>query len=330
MHEFILPILLGEGETRGIDEQALLEGAGLGSLDKLPASLSPAQVDIVCGNAVKLCDDELLGLKAGLKLDVMSLGILGYAFMSSGKVLDSLRLLLRYSKMLLPSTHISLLEHHSSLVLEARAVQLPRALERFYIDSLFAAIVNNMHILTGHYGTEMHLELMYEAPVEDNLHGEIFGANIQFNANRYALVFDHQTLQIPITSSNLAAEAIFRRECDRLMRSEKHLGIVSEKVKQMLFSARLDFPTCSTIAERLHMSESTLQRRLADEGVRYQELLDQVRYKLAVEYLQQTQLPVSEISLLLGYSNPANFRRSFKRWSGFKPSELRVQRVPSV
>jgi AraC-like DNA-binding protein len=71
------------------------------------------------------------------------------------------------------------------------------------------------------------------------------------------------------------------------------------------------------------MSESTLQRRLAGEGVRYQSLLDQVRYKLAVEYLQKTRLPISEIALLLGYSNPANFRRTFKRWSGYRPSQLR-------
>ena len=78
------------------------------------------------------------------------------------------------------------------------------------------------------------------------------------------------------------------------------------------------------MAAYLHMSESTLQRRLAKEGTRYQRLLDQVRYTLAREYLQQTALPVAEIGLLLGYSDAANFRRSFKRWSGITPSQLRV------
>jgi AraC-like DNA-binding protein len=73
----------------------------------------------------------------------------------------------------------------------------------------------------------------------------------------------------------------------------------------------------------MHMSESTLQRRLAKEGTRFQELLDQVRYRLALEYLQGTQLPVSEIAALLGFSNPANFRRSFKRWSATTPADIR-------
>jgi AraC-like DNA-binding protein len=77
------------------------------------------------------------------------------------------------------------------------------------------------------------------------------------------------------------------------------------------------------IAKQMYMSESTLQRRLAAEGVRYQELLDQVRHRLAIEYLQGTQLPIAEITQLLGFSNPANFRRAFKRWSAKSPSEVR-------
>jgi AraC-like DNA-binding protein len=48
-----------------------------------------------------------------------------------------------------------------------------------------------------------------------------------------------------------------------------------------------------------------------------------VRYRLALEYLQGTHLPVTEVALLLGYSSAANFRRSFKRWSGVTPAEIR-------
>ena len=326
MHEFIVPVLLEICESKGIDEQLLVKGSDISYPIELPVSLTPRQVDVICDNTVKLCNDNLLGVKAGLKLDIMSLGILGYAFMSSAKVIDSLRLLLRYSKMLLPSTQISVVNHEQVLVLEAKASHLPRALEQFYIDSLFAAILNNLHIHTGHYETDTRLELCYDKPKDLSLHAQIFGSNVQFNASRFAIIFDQKTLSMPLSSSNSAAEVIFRRECDRLMLAEKSLGIFSEKVKQILFSARLDFPTCARVAESLYMSESTLQRRLALEGVRYQELLDQVRYTLAVEYLQQTKLPIAEISLLLGYSNPSNFRRTFKRWSGYRPSQIRDKR----
>jgi AraC-like DNA-binding protein len=71
------------------------------------------------------------------------------------------------------------------------------------------------------------------------------------------------------------------------------------------------------------MSESTLQRRLATEGYKFQQLLDQVRNKLAHEYLTATKLSIDEIAALLGFSDAANFRRSFKRWSKKTPSVVR-------
>jgi AraC-like DNA-binding protein len=119
------------------------------------------------------------------------------------------------------------------------------------------------------------------------------------------------------------AQDIFRRECDRLSALDSRFGRVSERVQQVLLRSGSEFPTAATVALQLHMSESTLQRRLALEGCRYQQLLDQVRYRLAKEYLVGTILPVAEIASLLGFSDTTNFRRAFKRWSDTTPSDFR-------
>jgi len=100
--------------------------------------------------------------------------------------------------------------------------------------------------------------------------------------------------------------------------------MVSERVQQILLQAGSEFPTSAKVAALLHMSESTLQRHLTREGHRYQQLLDQVRYRLALEYLNVTTLPVAEIASLLGFSDATNFRRSFKRWSNSTPSAVRT------
>jgi AraC-like DNA-binding protein len=323
MLESIVPILVDIAEKEGISQDSLFQDSGIEFVSGMPVTLTSGQIDIICANAVRQSNNRLLGLEVGTKLDLLSLGIFGYALMSSSRVIDSLKLLLKYSKLLLPSVQITVTNHEHVLDLQASAPQLPTLLEQFYIDLLFAASLNNLHILTGHHQTDTPIELTYDQPLDRTFHTQVYGSRVFFNAGRYAITLDQQILQMPLSSSNPATEIIFRRECDRLMRSDNKLGIVSEKVKQILFSARLDFPTCARVAKQLFMSESTLQRRLAAEGVRYQELLDQVRYKLALEYLQKTTLPISEISLLLGYSNPANFRRTFKRWSGQKPSQVR-------
>ena len=325
MHQFVLPILIDLLSETGFDEDQLMTGSGFESIDAaMNASLSPFQVDNLCGNAVKLSHDPALGLKAGGKLDMMSLGILGYALMSCASVGDSLRVLMRYIKMLLPSAQVNLLPSKEKFELVGKAPELPLLLERFYLDALFSGIAHNLYALTDKTSFNIQLELPYEKPRQLAIYHHIFGEQIRFGASRYALTFDKPTLAMSLSSANPAAQEIFRRECDRLMSHETHLGIVSERVKQTLLSARLDFPNCKAMAAYLHMSESTLQRRLAKEGTRYQRLLDQVRYTLAREYLQQTALPVAEIGLLLGYSDAANFRRSFKRWSGVTPAQLRV------
>ena len=324
MHQFVLPILIDLLSDTGVDEDKLIAGTGFDSLVAATTSeLSPFQVDNLCGNAVKLSHDSTLGLKAGGKLDMVSLGILGYALMSCASVGDSLRVLMRYIKMLLPSAQVSLLPSKEKFELIGKAPELPLLLERFYIDALFSGIVHNLYALTDKTHVNIQLELPYKKPHQLAIYHQIFGDQLSFDASRYALTFDKPTLAMSLSSANPAAQDIFRRECDRLMATEAHLGIVSERVKQTLLSARLDFPNCKTMAAHLHMSESTLQRRLAKEGTRYQGLLDQVRYTLAREYLQQTALPVAEIGLLLGYSDAANFRRSFKRWSGVTPVQLR-------
>jgi AraC-like DNA-binding protein len=73
------------------------------------------------------------------------------------------------------------------------------------------------------------------------------------------------------------------------------------------------------------MSVRTLRRRLREEGSSYRELLDEIRFGLARDYLTDTRLPLEEISELLGYSEPGNFSHAFRRWSGQSPRLYRQE-----
>ena len=84
-------------------------------------------------------------------------------------------------------------------------------------------------------------------------------------------------------------------------------------------------PDRSELARRLHLSERTLQRRLAEEGRNYQQLLNDTRQQLAEQHLSTGDLPAAEIALLLGYSEPSVFFRAFRQWTGLTPGEYRAQ-----
>ena len=78
-------------------------------------------------------------------------------------------------------------------------------------------------------------------------------------------------------------------------------------------------------ADQLHMSSSTVRRRLKEERTSYRALLDEIRFGLAKDYLSETALPLEEISELLGYTEPGNFSHAFRRWSGESPRTWRTQ-----
>jgi AraC-like DNA-binding protein len=243
--------------------------------------------------------------------------------MTSATIGDALNLLVRYNRVILPSIGIQMERHDEQLELCVKASPLPQDLQRFNTEVLYAAIINSGGILLGRQTAIINMQLNYAKPVSLAEYEAIFGSEVRFKAQRSAMFFDYASLGSAISTSNPIARDIFKRECDRLISRDSSGGMVSERVQQILLQAGSEFPNSAKVAQLLHMSESTLQRHLSKEGNRFQPLLDQVRYRLAGEYLEGTNLPVAEIACLLGFSDAANFRRSFKRWSGTTPSLVR-------
>jgi AraC-like DNA-binding protein len=84
-------------------------------------------------------------------------------------------------------------------------------------------------------------------------------------------------------------------------------------------------PKLESIARRLAMSPRTLQRRLSDRGVLFNDVLDEMRFRAAKSYLAPGDIAGTEVAYLLGFAEPSSFNRAFKRWSGLTPTEYRRQ-----
>ena len=325
MYAHYSSLLLELLAERGISEAQLLNNAGLEPGEVLDGpGVNIARSDRACRSALELSGDPQLGLRLGARINVPSQGIFGFALMSCATAGDALKLMVRYNRVISPSTRIELNQLENGAELVMRAIHLPPELERFYCEAMFAAVVNSGLILVGEHRGRVLVELDYEPTGNALLYRQILGVGVSFNSDRKAVSFDQKSLAADISTANPIAGDIFRRECDRLFSPDTYRGAVSDRVQQALIQSGSNFPTCAGMATQLHMSESTLQRRLRNEGWRYQNLLDQVRYRLAREYLMGTTLAISEIADLLGFSDTANFRRSFRRWSATTPSQLRI------
>ena len=326
MHAYYIKTLIKVLKAGKPEAECLLYNPGIRDVDlEKELNLTAQQLDIISNNAIEMSRDSQLGLLVGSSMDISSQGIFGYAIITSTTIGDALKLMLRYNKALLPSIDVKMLSRENRVEVIIKAPHLPDNLERFYIELLYAAIMRSGNTLIPKGRASVHVEFQYDVPYDKAPYQQLFGSKVKFNSTRSVLSFDETSLNLAIVTANPVARDIFRRECDRLLSRDTHRGMISERVQEVLLQSGTEFPTSMRVANQLHMSESTLQRRLAKEGYKFQQLLDQVRNKLAHEYLTGTQLTINEIASLLGFSDAANFRRAFKRWSKQTPTAVRNQ-----
>jgi AraC-like DNA-binding protein len=78
-----------------------------------------------------------------------------------------------------------------------------------------------------------------------------------------------------------------------------------------------------TIAAKLGASRQTLYRNLKSESITFEQVLDDLRHRMALDYLAGKRVSVNETAFLVGFSDPASFSRACKRWTGRSPRDWR-------
>jgi AraC-like DNA-binding protein len=104
-------------------------------------------------------------------------------------------------------------------------------------------------------------------------------------------------------------------------------GALRDSVAAKIEAALPGVVSAEDVANRLHMSARTLQRRLESEGTRFTEVLDAVRERCARRLLAQLELPLAEVAYRAGFADLATFSRAFKRWTGIPPGAFRRTRT---
>jgi AraC-like DNA-binding protein len=99
---------------------------------------------------------------------------------------------------------------------------------------------------------------------------------------------------------------------------------VAGKVCELLLLDIANPPTSSAAAGLLGMNDRSLRRRLRQQGLSYRGLLDELRTQIALKYLRTTRFSNDDIASALGFSDAANFRRAFHRWTNKVPSDIRA------
>jgi AraC-like DNA-binding protein len=160
-------------------------------------------------------------------------------------------------------------------------------------------------------------------------HERYFGCPVYFGADMDALRVSQDSLQTPNRLGDASISKFFETHLETQLNDATRDDSLDSRLRaQVSRSLSEGVPLISDIAASLGMSARTLQRRLAEEGISYQSLVEETRRRLCESLLRHTDYALAEIAFMTGFSEQSAFTRAFKRWQGQTPRAYRIASRP--
>ncbi|MDH3692692.1 MAG: AraC family transcriptional regulator [Gammaproteobacteria bacterium] len=265
--------------------------------------------------------DDNFGLWFGQQYHPGQLGILGYVSLNASTVGAALTNLIRYFPIHQQGTIMRLAEDDGYLKLEYKITDEDIPAKRQDAELSLGMFYNIFRHCYGRRWASTQVHFEHAKPCDWREHESAFDAPVLFNQPTNAIVFKRADLSgsMPHPDARLLAvlEGLLARVNVPVTARDDFLGSVRYLI-QVSFAT--GYPKMEIIARKLRLSPSMLQRRLNGHNVSYQELVEKIRCTLAKRYVANGQTPLTEVALILGYSELSAFSRAFRRWTGMSPT----------
>jgi AraC-like DNA-binding protein len=314
-------------EQRGIPTAELLAQAGLPPmlLDRAQGEVYGIEFAALCLTAMRLTRDPCLGIEFGLSLPPTMLGTLGNALLSACSMADAVDLAVTYWRLNGWFFNLSMLQSDQALRVRATERFPLGPLRRFAIESMMSAWIHAGRRLSGNLppppGVLLRFKLPRErafAPYASRLPETHFDCDVD------ELVLPIHSLDVPLIMGHPEAARQTRASCEVALNSlSAQKGNLVQQVADALALTTDGYPTMAQVAKRLGITVRTLARHLDRQGLTFRQLVDDRRHQEACMMLRESHHAVDGIAAHLGYSDPANFSRAFRRWAGCTPSQYR-------
>ena len=313
----------------GVPSQMSLQGAGLALCDveNPETKTSVGQYFTACRNAVRTSKTPAAPFLVGRRMHLSAYGMYGYALMCSLTLRDFFNEGVKYHKLATPTVVIEWREQDGAAIWSFPRLVAPELsvdLFQFLIEQQLVQHAIHLNDVAGPECRPLRALLSYPAPAHEHLYAEYLGCPAYFGSETCELHYDAAILDQPTQLAHKLTSALMQATCERLIGQAKTTVGISGQVYQILMASPEQLPRMEDVAAMVHINERTMRRKLESEGTSFGQIIDDVRASLAAEYLKTTKMTTEDIAALVGFSDAANFRRAFKRWTGKTPSEYRT------
>lgn len=310
---------------RGLDANELLHHAGIS-----PALLQSPQSRVTAQNfsalwlgVARTLDDELFG-QDSRRMKVGSFAMLCQILVHCSTLKTALLQMTRFFNLILDDFHCSLEcdAHHAHLkIWEAQGFRSPRV---FGFETLLMLQHGVACWLVGRRIPILEAAFSYPEPSRSAEYHLMYSEQLHFNQGATSLTFDLSYLNLPVIQNERTVKEFVRMApANIVLKYKNSAGLAAQVRRRLRAAARTEWLSFDAFAMSLHLTSSTLRRRLEDEGQSFQTIKDQLRRDMAIDYLCHTSKNIMDISMEMGFSEPSAFHRAFKKWTGTSPGEYR-------
>jgi AraC-like DNA-binding protein len=265
------------------------------------------------------------GLLVGQRTDASNFGLVGLLARYSPDVETALRSLVHF-------LHLHVRGAVASLTVDGGWAELRYDIHLPHLeaadqlgDGAAAAMFNIMRGLCHPAWKPAQVMLARRKPDDVRPYRQFFQAPVEFDADRYALVFTADWLRQPLSSNDPELRRLLQKQVDALQ--AQHPYEFPDQVRSVLRTALLTgHGKADQVAALFSMHSRTLSRRLTACGTSFQDLVDECGFALSRQLLEFSDLDVSQIAAALDYADASAFTRAFRRWAGNTPARWRVER----
>ncbi len=279
--------------------------------------------------AAEVMDDSAFGLHLAEEANPREAGLLFYVMSAANDVGEALALFARYSRIVNEALHVKLVRAPEGVVTETGFVGLSRYSAKQATEFGVALTIKAVREITGRNIHPTSVSFIHGRNSGLRSFQRFFRCPVEFGASRDQFTFSQETLALPLITEDRYLLGTLQPICDEAAKKRNTAigtlrAAVENEAQKLLPHGKAGK---QKVARTLGLSERTLARKLAEEGTTYEQVVDQLRQSLALEYLKEAGLSLSQIAWLLGYEGSTSFNHAFRRWTGGSPSVARNEKL---
>lgn len=317
--------LIDSLSNEGITPIQLVQGSGVNVKALLSAQepITPEQYHQIINNALTLTQNPLLALKTGSTLNEASHGFMGLALMACEDLGSAISLAIRFIRTRTLLADIRFYENDNQAFISVHRIHsLPQTFP-FISQYILAAILTMLRKLTNqHTDLPATLYLANKAQTDEATYAALLQIKVLFEQPLYQIAIPAKLLRLPISSANPSSRRIAEAQCEKILAQLDKGQDLVVRIRQQLLILQT-YPSLNEMADLLNSSPRTINRQLAQLNTSFQHIIDEIRREQAMQMLMDNILGVEQIAQRLGYTDPSNFSRAFRRWLGESPRAFR-------